>query len=64
MLALSVLGRFQAETPTSMLQAAEARLLEAEALLSIQQWDGTVYLAGYVAEMLLKVAYCNLELPY
>lgn len=61
LLALPALARVQAETPAVMLQAAEARLREAEALLSVQEWDGAVYLAGYVAEMLLKIAYCNLE---
>ena len=60
-LALPVLARLQAETPAVMLRAAEGRLWEAEALLNAQQWDGTLYLAGYVAGMLLKVAYCNLE---
>lgn len=60
-LALPVLARFQAETPGVMRQAAQARLLEATALVEAGQWDGAVYLAGYVAEMLLKVAYCDLE---
>ena len=61
LLSLPVLARTQAETPTVMLQAAEARLRECEALLAAQQWDGAIYLAGYVAEMLLKVAFCNLD---
>lgn len=61
LLALPVLARFQPETPAVMLQAAEARLREAEVLLSLQECDGAIYLAGYVAEMLLKIAYCNLE---
>ncbi len=61
LLSLPVLARVQAETPAVMLQAAEARLREAEVLLASQRWDGSVYLAGYVAEMLLKVAYCHLE---
>lgn len=60
-LSLPVLARIQAETPTVMLQAAEARLREAETLLENGRWDGAVYLAGYVAEMLLKVAFCNLD---
>lgn len=61
LLSLPVLSRVQPETPAVMLQAAEARSREAEALLAAQQWDGAVYLAGYVAEMLLKVAFCNLD---
>ncbi len=61
LLALPVLARIQAETPDVMLQAAEARLRECEALLAAQEWDGSVYLAGYVAEMLLKVAYCRID---
>ena len=60
-LTLPVIARFRAETPALMLQAAEARLIEAEALSKAEQWDGAVYLAGYVAEMLLKVAYCQLD---
>ena len=60
-LALPALARFQAETPSVMCQAAQTRLLEATALVEAGQWDGAVYLAGYVAEMLLKVAYCDLE---
>lgn len=63
-LVLSALARFQAETPGVMRQAAQARLLEATALIEAGQWDGAVYLAGYVAEMLLKVAYCDLELSF
>ena len=59
--ALSALARIQAETPEVMFQAAAARLGEAETLLENGQWDGAVYLAGYVAEMLLKVAFCNLD---
>ncbi len=58
---LSALSRVQAETPAVMLQAAEARLQEAETLFAAQHWDGAVYLAGYVAEMLLKFAFCNLD---
>ena len=61
LLSLPVLARTQTETPAVMLQAAEARLRECEVLLAAQQWDGAVYLAGYVAEMLLKVAFCNLD---
>ena len=61
LLSLPVLARTQAETPTIMLQAAEARLREAEVLFKAQEWDGVVYLAGYVAEMLLNVAFCNLD---
>lgn len=63
-LVLSALARFQAETPGVMRQAAQARLLEANALVEAGQWDGAVYLAGYVAEMLLKVAYCDLTPPF
>lgn len=60
-LILPAVSRFQAETPAVMLLAAGARLAEAEALLEAHQWDGSVYLAGYVAEMLLKIAYCRLD---
>lgn len=61
LIVLPLLARMQAETPDVMLSAAQTRLQEAEALLSCKQWDGAVYLAGYAAEMLLKVACCRLD---
>ena len=44
-----------------MLSAAEARLREAEALFAKGEWNGTIYLCGYVVEMALKVAFCRID---
>ena len=49
------------ETVEEMQKAAQARLPEGEALVALGHWDGGIYLLGYVAEMVLKVAYCRLD---
>ena len=44
------------ETISDMILAADDRYLEAEELLLLHQYDGSVYLFGYAAEMWLKAA--------
>ena len=42
------------ETTAEFQVLAEQRLLEAKALLDLEQWDGAYYLAGYAVELALK----------
>ena len=49
------------ETVEEMQKAVRPRLVEGEALVALGHWDGGIYLLGYVAEMVLKVAYCRLD---
>lgn len=44
-----------------MHKAVRPRLVEGEALVALGHWDGGIYLLGYVAEMVLKIAYCRLD---
>lgn len=46
------------ETLQELELAAESRFYEAQALLTQGHYAGSIYLAGYVAEILLKCAYC------
>ena len=49
------------ETLQEMYLAAEHRYKEGSLLLSIGELDAAIYLLGYSAEMLLKLAYCRLD---
>lgn len=49
------------ETLEEMQKAAPARLADGEALVEAGFWDGGIYLLGYTAEMVLKIAYCRLD---
>jgi len=42
-----------------LLEAANARLQDAKALLKVKRYGGAVYLGGYVIECLLKAAVCD-----
>lgn len=49
------------ETLQEVYLAAESRYRKGCFLLDGGQWDGGIYLLGYVAEILLKLAYCRLD---
>lgn len=49
------------ETVEEMQKAVRPRLVEGEALVELGLWDGGIYLLGYTAEMVLKIAYCRLD---
>ncbi len=49
------------ETVEEMMKAADARLAEGEALVDGGYSDAGIYLLGYVAEMVLKTAYCRVD---
>lgn len=47
------------ETRVEFQRLAEARLVEAKALLDVGKWDGAYYLAGYAVELALKACIIN-----
>ncbi len=49
------------ETVGDMWQASNARFEEGMALVAAGYLDGGIYLLGYAAEMILKVAFCRLN---
>lgn len=49
------------ETVSDMLLASNARYEEGLALLDAGYQDGGIYLLGYVAEMILKTAFCQID---
>ena len=44
---------------TELKRIATARLLDAEALVIAQRFDGAIYLCGYAVEIALKVRICE-----
>ena len=49
------------ETVGDMLQASQARFEEGLVLIDAGHLDGGIYLLGYAAEMILKVAFCRMD---
>jgi hypothetical protein len=43
-----------------LLNIAEERLKDAEALLAAERYDGAIYLGGYVVELALKSCICRI----
>ena len=51
----------ETETPQLLELAMEDRYVTASALLARGEWDGAIYLLGYVGEIVLKTAYFRLR---
>jgi hypothetical protein len=60
---MSLVARFQQspETISEMEKAALSRFREGQFLVQSGWYDSGIYLLGYVAEMLLKTAYCRVD---
>ncbi len=59
---MSLVSRLAAlETVGDMFQAINARFEEATILIDAGYPDGGIYLFGYTAEMILKVAFCRVD---
>lgn len=59
---MPLLGRLAfPETVGDMLQASHVRFEEGMTLMDAGHLDGGIYLLGYVAEMILKIAFCRMD---